>query len=624
MIRIVKDGVVCAQIVVQDEPVALFAAQQLQTYIERMSGGLLPIGGNTANDSAVAALFVGSIAWCREFVGDEADGSGLVLDGYMLKRCGKGLIITSHVGRGVLYAAYALLERLGCRWFYPGAFGEYIPTMQDIAIDAPDVQDNPDFETRSFTEDTHKKPADIWKQEMLETIDWCGKNKINSFFIHADPAGEIAHMPEVVAEIKKRGMSFEFGGHGAHNLLDRKLFDRQPELFREVGGERRKDGNLCGANAEAVAHLIEGVRKIVRNNPDVDILHLWFADVLEGSWCDCPLCNNIHPAMQQMNVINQIAERIGQEHAHLKIDMLLYHDTVEVERIACDPAPNAVGFFAPRERCYAHSISDPNCERNQYYYRKLKDALGKFKTNTYVFEYYADLILYREMKISIPGTIGEDLRAYRRLGVSRVSSLMFGRYSWWAYETNMYVFARTAWDADFDYRDGLRQLCDRLYPSTSAQMLRYYDALEAASAGMLSFCGFKGNMQERDIPINEPDFYRSHMAGFRNSMEILKNGMRLLDDCYVDSESSERERIGRNRLMLDITIRATQSIYDQLLGKYTPDKRKSLIDSAVRLIRDNKSAMQAISYEIKGTAGECLYEGLCDNMAAWLNPEEKE
>ena len=52
--------------------------------------------------------------------------------------------------RGTIYAIYAFLEELGCRWFFPGEFSEAIPEIDTISVRAMDRIEQPSFRIRNI------------------------------------------------------------------------------------------------------------------------------------------------------------------------------------------------------------------------------------------------------------------------------------------------------------------------------------------------------------------------------------------------------------------------------------------------------------------------------------------
>jgi len=342
-ISIVENGLPKACIVAQETAAAKFAGGEFQKYIKLISGCELPICGEAV--AGKTSVWIGTAAWTDERFPGVSGKDELKYDGFYIRTISGGVVLTSNMERGLLFAVYELLRRIGCRWFFPGGNGEFLPALKDIRVDETDLLENPDFEVRGFTEGTNKEPADVWLGEMLETVDWCAKNKINSVFVHDYPFRQVEGLGQVMAEVKKRGMIFEFGGHGIHTCVDRNLFEEKPYLFRIKNGERRKDGNFCASSDEAVKMLIDGAVSILDRMPGLDVLQLFFDDSYGGSWCECDKCRDIPPAQQQMISINRIAGELGRKSSGVKTCMTLYHDTVYAENINTVPESNCSGFL---------------------------------------------------------------------------------------------------------------------------------------------------------------------------------------------------------------------------------------------------------------------------------------
>ncbi|MCD9021671.1 DUF4838 domain-containing protein [Cohnella silvisoli] len=628
MMEIVRDGRAMASIVVEQETTALFAAEELQKYVLAISGCELPVrSADHAHESA--SIFIGSVTWCKEVTACDLNGELLTYDGFMLKSINRGLILAGQCGRGILYAVYALLERLGCRWYSAGERGAVIPSRSRIELEELDAIENPDFEIRSFTEDASKDSAEMWIEEMIETIDWCGKNRINSFHVHANPSSELKAFEPVIREIKKRGMRYEFGGHGVERLVDREWFEQKPYLFIEKNGQRIKSGNVCGSSDEALNLLTEGVKALIVRKPYVDMFRLWFADVNDGSWCECRLCKDMPPATQQLNVINRIADGIREQNAEMKIDMLLYHDTIDMNNVINEPRSNVYGLFAARERCYAHSLGDPSCEMNRRYNQMLIETYRKFGVNTYVFDYYADIILFTKMKLSMTKVIVEDLRHYKAMGIRNAAALMFGRFSWWAYSSNLYVFAKAAWNTDFKADESLREFYESCYPDSIEEMLEYDSLIEHASYDMLTFCGYEGFIDAlRNIPPQNHEFHREHIERIKRSIDLYVQGLALLERLTEHASGKQKERLIDEKNILLITLKEAEAIYYQMQGRYLYDiggisdieQFEVYMDKAIELKNEMKQLFVTIPVEVKGAAEDRIFlSHLCDDQIQFLN-----
>src|SRR5690606_25675707 len=70
-------------------------------------------------------------------------------DGLLIATRGNDLFLAGRHARGTLYAAYELLEELGCRWVMPGAFGELYPSLKTVSTTLNKAE-NPSHRERYF------------------------------------------------------------------------------------------------------------------------------------------------------------------------------------------------------------------------------------------------------------------------------------------------------------------------------------------------------------------------------------------------------------------------------------------------------------------------------------------
>jgi hypothetical protein len=156
------------------------------------------------------------------FVGDiEKMGE----NGFAIQREGMNIVITSTGAKGVLNGVYHFLEMLGCRWFFPGQDGEFIPKTDAIALDdlSLDVKMSPSFPKITFFQDidayrdySAEGLREVQAQNDMDLIDWMGKNKMNAVM-----SVMISDPDEAAEELRRRGLGQEFGGHVIPRLLPR-------------------------------------------------------------------------------------------------------------------------------------------------------------------------------------------------------------------------------------------------------------------------------------------------------------------------------------------------------------------------------------------------------------------
>ncbi len=138
------------------------AAQVLQTYIEKMSGARLPIvyEGQPFDDQPATQILVGHTQAAKNLGVRIPSGFSPAIrpefyeeEGFVLQTKGTSLVVAGNNDgpyQGTVYAAYALLEQLGCRWYFPGEWGEIVPNRTSVTVPEMDVTSRPDFAVRNI------------------------------------------------------------------------------------------------------------------------------------------------------------------------------------------------------------------------------------------------------------------------------------------------------------------------------------------------------------------------------------------------------------------------------------------------------------------------------------------
>src|SRR5438874_9971181 len=139
-------------------PSERYAAEELQRYIEKMSGAKLPIITD-AEPRGSHEILLGDnrhLAMLRTKV----DFAKLGTDGFMLRVDGNRLIIAGGKPRGTLNDVYTLLEeKLGVRWFTPEM--EVVPKVDRVRLSALDETRIPALQNR-----------DVFWREMMRNADF--------------------------------------------------------------------------------------------------------------------------------------------------------------------------------------------------------------------------------------------------------------------------------------------------------------------------------------------------------------------------------------------------------------------------------------------------------------------
>lgn len=496
-----------------------------------------------------------------------------------------------------LYAVYALLEGVGWRFPSPGEERFEASAFRASAWKNLTGKTEASFAYRSLTVLTASN------EELRAVVEWMPKVRLNSIFIgHRENREQIEF---IKPELAPRGIRLEVGGHVLDEFLPIEMFQSHAEYFRIKGGERRQDGNFCTSRFGTLQVVTENALKFVREYPEAQVFHFWAEDVEGGSWCECESCKGLTPSEQLMNTITAMADAIAQERPGVKIDFILYHDTLEFPE-TMHARPNVFALFAPRERCYAHGIGDASCAHNAAYASRFQAAKKVFGERLSVFEYYCDLILWRCLGITCPTTLLADLAWYKSKLVDDVQCLHFGQFSNWAYALNAFAFARASWDLNLTRDAIVTDFCHARYGEHARTMLQAYWSFEQASLHALTYDGYDKRAYDlRDPPGTPPEFVEKHIA-------LVDQAIVQIETALTKMPAVVHRVIAAERMLLELTRDNLRALTHQMRGRLHEEnqldpnhaeKMKSEYDAAIALLNDLQRRFAELPEKVTGAWG---------------------
>lgn len=285
-----------------------FAAGELQSYLQQISGALLPLSD-------------GRPALCLEVAGSpEQAHARRNAEGYDVFIRGEDIVIRGEGPRGVIYGVYSLLEEVfGCRFFAENC--ERIPTADTLSVPGDlCLSARPKFAYR-----------DVFIASMSPACKV--KNKVNASLPADTPGGQ-----------------FFFAGGFAHTiaaLSEQKLaIGQQP----------------CLTDETVFATVLKNCRKWLDENPDAAVISITQNDSYPDQiGCTCPRCAEIDGregsyAGTLITFVNRIAEELEKTHPDVLVDTFAYRYTRRAPRFV-RPRHNVVIRFCTIESCFMHPIS---------------------------------------------------------------------------------------------------------------------------------------------------------------------------------------------------------------------------------------------------------------------------
>ncbi|MEW6355478.1 MAG: DUF4838 domain-containing protein [Planctomycetota bacterium] len=457
-----------------------FAAEELQRYIGEMTGVRLPISSHANGNAAVVI--------------QENDGSDPALntrgeDAYAMRTDGNRILLTGNSPRAALYAVYHFLEKyLGCGWCAPG--DDTAPKRSTIRLpEFNDVVGPPAFAMRQIILFPYGGEH-LVMNNLLHT-DWMAKNRLN--WAHPAPnaprvwehnRSRLIFTPEAV----KRGLRIEVGGHAFNIWVPSDSYAADhPEYFAQIeDGARATDGShkggLCLSNRDVVDTVAENITQWLDANPEVNAVDLWHND--SHTYCLCPRCTPPGLSKQESQVaytrayirfVNEVTERVTRKRPDVLVNLLAYFHTMVLPDDAEPLHDNVlVGLcLYPRPGQRTMRPIETSEQPRDVLFREQLLRWPTYAKNFYVYEYYTVGEQYKLW--SMVSMICEDMRYFRRLGITGISSDQWGP-GW--YPLNMYAYAKLCWNPDLTPEEIIEDFCRRRYGGAAQAMMDYWNLLE--------------------------------------------------------------------------------------------------------------------------------------------------
>lgn len=442
-ITLMESGGSNYQIVIPDgaHEAVTYAAEELARFLEEIGGARLEVVAESRHGGG-PGIFVRTISsgdLCEECLRIKTDGDDLRIEG--------------GGPRGTLYGVYAFLEeRLGCRWYAPGA--SVIPKMETITVGPLDVEQKPAFE--------YREPFFYHAFDP----DWAARNRANGT------------RPPLT---KKHGGKVQYS-HFVHTFYalvpPDEYFDEHPEYFALITGERqRKKSQLCLTNPDVLKIATEKVLKWIEEAPDAKIFSVSQNDNINP--CQCDKCRALNekegsPAGPLLHFVNPIAREVGKKYPDKLISTLAYQYTEKTPRYV-RPEPNVIirlCHMAPS--CDLHPLH--KCYWNENYVKNLR-AWNEISDKIYVWHYVTDFWHYT-MPFPDLVAIGSDMAFYHKHGVQGI----FAQGSYQSHggdmaELKAWLIAKLLWDPYQNPQALIADFVDGYFGPAAQPMMDYIRAL---------------------------------------------------------------------------------------------------------------------------------------------------
>ena len=509
----------------RDDQTISFAADELKKYLWTM----MPTTGNTPISLDPQATDGFRLGLLEDF-GLENEAKDPMWDDVVhIDTTAEGGILAGSNPRSVLFAVYRFLRLNGCRFFYPGPEGEYIP-MKDI--EPQKYHKLADHRVRAYT--IEGNPS---MEQVDFFVDYMAKQELN-MFVPSDPYVYLRryymrmHLggnrpAEVVtpeqcqqwlrtleADAVKRGLMLREGGHGnipaalGLNPADREYYKRGekkiPEEIRPylalMDGKRdlhRNDiyyTNLCMSNPEVRRKLVDRYVNTIKNNPHICMGGIGFADGTRNH-CECEECRKLNPSDFQIMIANDLDEELTRLGITTKIGISTYVDMMFPPVREQFKNPDRFWLqFTPISRTYSSSIQpDTQLPEPLPYVRNawtaprgidqcvaLFNARRTVKVPAYAYEYHFWRAQFRDPGLMIISRrLYEDVRSLKLLDID--GYLQDGsNKNFFPHGFHEFIHAETLVNRECDYDALLEDYFSLLFGADYKEVLAYLNGVSEA------------------------------------------------------------------------------------------------------------------------------------------------
>lgn len=575
--HIASDGKGNAEIIISDKPTRMgrLAAEQLQEYIEKISGAKLPLLKEKSTTDNIK-IYVGKSKYTDDMgINDKeldfdafriiSDGKQLVLFGndddyvpHTLVSKGRqdfdkintewdkltanrtdskwndpmtsthwdydkknGWWMYDH--RGSLNAVCEFLRILGVRWYMQGELGEILPESKDIELPAIDKTCKPDFPMRSIQ---FSRFATTPRENML----WYMRLGLNK--------------GQEIAGVGNAGLV-----HGLGNIMSRdEMKKNHPEYYALWSNKRvtEKSGKPCLSSKGLLEETANYARALF-DIYDIPMVSIMPQDGY-GRPCECAQCRKEGLATPErgfngiisdyvFNFINKVAKEIYKTHPDKKLSCCAYG-----------------GYFLPPEKikklspnlviCMVHgrkgSVRAPEVRKHIPEIRKkwLELTSNKLLTwehypftqrGTFIPKYFPKKA-YNDIKSMKGLSMGEFVEvptAHATKGQGH--SLHIPGFN----HLNIYVTARAYWDIEQDFDSMMNEYYEKFYGPAAAEMKKF-----------IEYCELNSDDMERDAEkigtalkyLNDAYAKPAESSKFHKRIQLVVNFLKPLEDLKAQLE----------------------------------------------------------------------------------------
>ena len=447
------------------------AAEELQRYVEKISGAKLPIHGDNESISGPIVLVGASKKTALLKLKIPAGVTPERTDeGYLIHARNQTLVLAGNDDgpyQGTFFAVSEFLNRQGVRWFMPGEFGEYVPKLATIKINEIEYHDQPDFIVRSWTGNLAPELYDadaLWRLRNKLTLDALDILEIpgDSWLEKYMPDKELIKThPEYFAR--------KFDGTIDSNMVN--LANSEvPKLVAEkikarIAKERQKDPNFNSVGFAPYDGMPMDFSK------ETMAINQGFADLCgrEG------VPTELSISEEWFRFMNKVVEEVDKEYPGFILTSNGYANrTFPPEGVKIHP--NIGVMFAAIWSDLLHAYDDPKSWQAVAQGQMLK-RWGEICQHVFVYNYNFPMLVHVLAPMPMTRKIARNTPLMKKWGIVGFEDQE--TFTWMAHGiTTFYLRTKLYWHANDDAKAILSDYFTKWYGPAATPSQAYWDAIE--------------------------------------------------------------------------------------------------------------------------------------------------